>query len=134
MSFDMAEDVQAIAGKRRANQCLAHLSGNYVVEFNCDHRRDLIIWIRIVGICTAECRSGQEQHQTENYAAKITMSYQKCSLALTAAHWAPGGKPNQWNTNRTSALVKHPAAIRRYLAEALASELPVRALTSVQSS
>ena len=55
-----------MGAERSMNNLDASLSGQQVVELHGHQRGNIVVWIRIVGIAGAECRSGKKEHQAEN--------------------------------------------------------------------
>jgi hypothetical protein len=43
-----------------------YLVGNNIIEFNSNNRRDIIVGIRVIGICRAESCPGKKNHACEN--------------------------------------------------------------------
>lgn len=94
--FDVTERVVSARGEGGPNQRVTELSGNNVVEFDCDDRGNVIVGIGIVGIRGTECCSGQKKHEAKHNAAEITMTEQRnAPLPLP-----PGVSERQIQSNR----------------------------------
>jgi hypothetical protein len=73
MSFNIPQGVQAVAHESGADNSMAHLPGNNIVEIDCYYRRNIVVRIRIVRVGGAECRAGKKQHQAKHHTPQITM-------------------------------------------------------------
>jgi len=80
MSFYVAEWMQAVALETSADYGIVDLSGNNVVEFDCDYRWNVVVRIWIVRIAGTERRPGKKKHQAKHNAAKMMMSKHPYSL------------------------------------------------------
>ena len=54
-----------------------YLDGNNIIEFNSNNRRDIIVGIRVIGICGAGSCPGKKNHACENEPAYPPMCQQE---------------------------------------------------------
>jgi len=99
-----------------------YLDGNNIIEFNSNNRRNIIVGIRVIGICGAGSRPRKKNHACENEPAYPPMCQQEhlCfALHVLRGLYFGSGIPNTAHiladVARQKAAVNLPQAFRKYV-------------------